>query len=565
MMLTLNPGFLLLGAAFLILALPRSWRPAFMALAAILAGFVLLGRDFGAADAVDQMGLPIVFLSLDALNRIFGIALLIVLVTTAIHSGARHSAAEDAGILLLAGGALSSLFVGDWFSFVAAVALAGLAGAWVVITSPLPGASAAGSRLLIWVGLEGLLFVVGVALHLMSGPAASILAPLEAGTIEGGFIFTAILIRAAAPLAHVWFKDIVAHASPTGAAALASFSTLAGVYALARVFPAEPILIPIGSAMIVLCAFYAAAEDDLRRAAAYALLAQTGICIALIGVGSPLALAAAEGNAFAATLAFAAYLQILGAVVARTGSARLSDMRGLSRSMPVTMLLLIGAGLAASAPPGTALYATHATAREAVANWELRAVWALVMSVPPVMLAAFVLRPALQAYAPSAPAVRNEGAFAMLLGGGLALFFSYAVGVIPRWLYGLMTAGLQFNPFEGPSWFLQLETLGAAGLIYLLLSMWRFARVEGRIRLLDVDAFYRGPLAAAGRVVGGAALSAYKAAQSAGARMQSATARALSRRTKTWDRPFDLRLLPAMQFLAFGVVIFVMLFSASQQ
>ena len=35
------------------------------------------------------------------------------------------------------------------------------------------------------------------------------------------------------------------------------------------------------------------------------MTAQTGVCLALIGLGSPLALAAAEGHAFATLLAFA--------------------------------------------------------------------------------------------------------------------------------------------------------------------------------------------------------------------------------------------------------------------
>ena len=40
-----------------------------------------------------------------------------------------------------------------------------------VLASPVPGANGAGVRLLIWHGLEGLLFLAGVAFHLSAGSA----------------------------------------------------------------------------------------------------------------------------------------------------------------------------------------------------------------------------------------------------------------------------------------------------------------------------------------------------------------------------------------------------------
>src|SRR5690606_28639790 len=130
--------------------------------------------------------------------------------------------------------------------------------------SPLEEARRSGVRLLVWNGLEGLLLLVGVAFHLSAGAEGTVFARLDIESIGGGCIFAALMIRIGAPLAHVWLKDTIAHASPLGGAALSAFSTLVGVYALARFFPAEPLLVPIGAAMIVLGALYAASVDDLR-------------------------------------------------------------------------------------------------------------------------------------------------------------------------------------------------------------------------------------------------------------------------------------------------------------
>ncbi len=354
--ITLNPGFVCIFAALFVLGAPRVARMPTIVGGALAALWLMLDREFGAAAAAAQMGLPVVLLNLDPLNRIFGIAMLIALVAIGLATGARRSRSEDAAILLLAGGAVSALFVGDLISFVAAASLAGLSAAWLVFASPAPGASRVGARLLIWHGLEGLFLLVGVAFQLSAGAAASIFAQLDASTIGGAFILAALMIHVGAPLAHGWPKDAASHASPVGAAALTAFSTMLGVYALARLFPAEPILVPIGLLMAGTGVAFAIAEDDLRRAAASGLTAQTGLCVALIGIGSPLALAAAEAHAFAVIFAFVGLQLALGAVLGRRGEVRASRMEGVARAMPITAALLAACGLAASGAPGFAVY-----------------------------------------------------------------------------------------------------------------------------------------------------------------------------------------------------------------
>lgn len=554
--LTLNPGFVPIIMALLVLAAPRGARAPMMVSAALLALWLLLDREFGAAAARAQMGLQVVPLSLDALNRVFGIGMLIALIALAIFTGARRNRYEDAAILMLAGGAVSALFVGDFVFFVAAAALAGLAAAWTVLASPLPGANRAGVRLLIWHGIEGLLFLVGVALHITAQGGDVRLARLDAGTISGGCIFAALMIRVGAPLAHVWLKDVIGHASPAGGAALSSFSTMLGVYALARLFPAEPLLIPIGAAMIALGALYVAAEDDLRRAGAYALMAQSGVCVSLIGVGSPLALAAAEGHAFAALLAFAALQMAYGGVLARRGAVRVSGLAGLARAMPVSALLMLAAGLAAAGAPGLALYATQAVALEATAQWELRALWVMIAALPAVLFIGLALRPTLAAHRPTRAAALNEAPFAMLLGAGLTVFLCVSVGIAPGWLYNLMPAALAFQPFELSRLAPQLELFGVAGVAYLALRLVVPAPKRPPARVLDVDAFYRGPVGGAGRWTGVVLLRLYGAWQAATATFTKAATARLGRWASACDRPFAGRgVANVAQFVSIGLVL----------
>ncbi len=562
--LTPNPGFVLIFAALAVLVTPRGLSVATNAGAALLALWLLLDREFGAATAMAQMGLPVVLLKLDALNRSFGIALLIALIALAMYSGARRNRFEDAAILFLAGGAVSALFLGDLVSFVAAAALAGLAAAALVFASPLEGANRAGVRLLMWHGLEGLLFLVGVAFHLSAGAESSVIARLDLNSLGGAFIFAALMIRVGAPLAHVWLKDVVSHASPIGGAALSVFTSMLGVYALARFFPAAPLLVPIGALMIVIGSFFAVAQDDLRRAAAYGLTAQTGVSVALVGVGSPLALAGAEGNAFAAIFAFLTVQMSLGNALHRLGHARVSGFDGLARAMPISAALIFFGGLAVASAPGLALFAAHAVALEATAQWQLRALWALIAGGSGVLFVGLALRPALAAYSavPTAKAGKPalaEAPFSMLLGTALAAFFCIAIGLAPQWLYDLMPAELSFQLYAPDRVAQQFELLGAAGVIYFVLLAMGVAPRARALRLLDIDALYRGPLAGAGRWLGVVMLRLYGAGRDAITGFSARAGTGLDALIGGFDRPYSKSAASAFQWVTLALMLAVML------
>ncbi|MDX2274673.1 MAG: proton-conducting transporter membrane subunit [Hyphomonadaceae bacterium] len=560
--ISLNPGFVLIAAAFLMLAAPKSVRAPLMAGAAALSMWLLLDNEFGAASAVAQMGLSVVLLNLDALNRVFGIGFLIALVLLAIYTSGRRNRLEDAAITLLAGGAVSALFVGDLVSFVAALALAGLSATWLLFVAPVAGAAGAGARLLIWHGLEGLLFLVGVAFHISAGAENSVFKQLDIASLGGGFIFAALMIRVGAPFAHVWLKDAIGHASGAGAVALAVFSSTLGVYALARLFPAEPALIFVGAAMTVLGLIYAAAEDDLRRSAAYVLTAQMGVCVALIGDGSPLARAASQAHVFSLTFAFSLLLMAHGAIIERHGASALSGLRGLARGMPVTSLLLLCGGLSVAGMPGFASYVSYAVALAAVGDWEQRLLWTLLIVNSAALIVILIIRPASVVYVATDSAPPHQAAiFPMMLGMSLSAFFCIAVGFNPHWLYQLMPTELAFSPYTFDRLAPALEAIGAAALTYLALRLVRFAPTEKAQALLDMDVFYRGPVSGAGRWAGIVLLRLYGAWQVAFDRVAVAAGALLARAARACDLPYKDSLAGAVLLVATAGILLIICLS----
>ncbi|MGE3929580.1 MAG: proton-conducting transporter membrane subunit [Hyphomonadaceae bacterium] len=558
--LTLNPGFVLIIAAMLIVALPKPARAPVMGVAAMVSLWLLLDYEFGAASTMAQMGLPVVLLDLDALNRVFGIGFLIALVLLSIYASARRNRMEDAAILLMAGGAVSALFVGDLISFLAALSLAGLASAWIVFASDQRGASAAGVRVLVWHGIEGLLFLLGIALHLSARADNSMFDRLDLRTIDGGFIFLGLMIRLGAPLAHVWLKDAVSHASSAGAVALSVFPSLLGLYALARLFPAEPALMLAGAGMVVIGLVFMAAEDDLRRAAAYAQTSQLGVCVALLGVGAPLARAGAEAHAFTLIFSFALVQMALGAACARIGEVRLSALGGLGRAMPITAALMFVGGLTVAATPGFGAYISYAVALEAASSWELRWLWTMFAVASAASIVCLALRPALAAYFPiDAPAPFREAPFPMLLGAITTAFFCLAMGLAPGWLYRLTATQVHFAPFALDRLAPHLSMLGSACVAYLLLRAFRLTPGPARVALMDMDTFYRGPVAAAGRWIGIVLIRLSGAWGAASARASQHSGRVLSAFARACDRPYADRLSGAIQFAAIGAILALVL------
>lgn len=551
--IALNPGFVMLIGALVVLAAPATLRSPVMLLSALGALGLLLAPDYGRYGAFAQIGLTMAPLNLDGLNYLFGLAFIGGAVLLSIYAGASSRRFEDAAILMLAGAATSALFVGDLVSFVAAAELAGFAAAWIVFCAGDRAAFAAGVRLLIWQGLEGLLLLAGVA-FLLSDGLRSEFGQLNAKTVGGALFLGGLLIRVGAPFAHVWLKDAAPRASPIGAVALAIYPAFIGVYALARAFPGESALFFTGIAMIAIGACFAIAEGDLRRALTYSLLAQIGVAVAAIGIGSPLALAGAATHAFAMIFSYGLALMALGVFVRKHGQAQAADLAGAGAAAPVTTFLLLVGCLSAAAFPALCGYASFAVILEAAKPYAPLA-WAL-MAGAGAAAAHTAVRPGLAVLTPGPAKPSDAPVFSMLLAMGIAAFICAVVGLAPRWLYDLAPPSpIHFAPFEPRRIAPHLSLIASAGAVYAALRAVRLAPRERPVRLIDVDGLYRGPLAGMGRWTGVVMLRLYGAWQAASAIAAEQAGRAFGRFANAGDRPYSEAGVGAAIFIALTAIL----------
>ncbi|TKJ18125.1 hydrogen gas-evolving membrane-bound hydrogenase subunit E [Blastococcus sp. CCUG 61487] len=175
----------------------------------------------------------------------------------------------------------------------------------------------------------------------------------------GALIATAAFTKSAQLPLHFWLPGAMVAMTPISAYLHAATMVKAGIYLLMRMTPlfaGQPawsvLLLAVGLTSAVAGAFMALREHDLKAILAHSTVSQLGLLIAVIGVGTPVALAAAMLHTFAHALFKATLFMLAGVVDKQTGSRDIRELSGLRRVMPVTAAVTALAALSmAGVPP----------------------------------------------------------------------------------------------------------------------------------------------------------------------------------------------------------------------
>lgn len=348
----LPPGWLLIAGAAAVPLLPGALRGLYVLALTALSAWLLHGTPDHVAPAISFLGLELVPVHLDGLSRLFAWAFHAALAVGLVFALRLRDGAQLTAIPVYAGAAIAAVCAGDlitlfvfWELTAASVVLV-----WAARNE---AALRAGLRYLLWQIGSGVALLIGAALLLAQGHSRLDAVPLE--SVGAWVLAASFAIKAAVPVFHVWVSDAYPRATPAGAVFLAIFSTKMGLYALARMYAGTDILLLLGVIGAVGGVIYAAAQDDIRRLLAYVLVAQLGVSTAGIGLGG-----AAWDGALRHAIAGQAYFTLLfmatGAVLAGAGSARISELSGAGRRMPLTVLALALGGLCAAGLPGLAAF-----------------------------------------------------------------------------------------------------------------------------------------------------------------------------------------------------------------
>jgi NADH-quinone oxidoreductase subunit L len=169
-----------------------------------------------------------------------------------------------------------------------------------------------------------------------------------------GFLIAAAAKSAQFPF-QTWLPDAMEAPTPVSALIHAATMVNAGVYLLARFYPAfsgvpgwKEAVVAVGVITALLAACMALTSDDVKRALAYSTVSQLGYMVYAIGAGG---IFTSQVHLLSHSVFKALLFLGAGAVIHATGTRDMRRMGGLGKNMPFTMAVFIIGALALAGIP----------------------------------------------------------------------------------------------------------------------------------------------------------------------------------------------------------------------
>lgn len=175
---------------------------------------------------------------------------------------------------------------------------------------------------------------------------AHTLPPVVLAAIAFGFLIAAAAKSAQVPF-QTWLPDAMEAPTPVSALIHAATMVNAGVYVLARFYPAfadvpgwSSAVLAVGLLSVLLAAIMALVANDLKRVLAYSTISQLGYMVTAVGIGS---VYASQFHLLSHAVFKALLFLGAGAVIHTIGTRDMRQMGGLAKQMPfVRNAFLIG-------------------------------------------------------------------------------------------------------------------------------------------------------------------------------------------------------------------------------
>ncbi len=207
-------------------------------------------------------------------------------------------------------------------------------------------------------GLTGSLNMADVASRLGDAESAAP-AALALGMLAVGF-----MVKAALFPVHIWLPDAHSIAPSPISAVLSGLVVKIGILGMVRVYQIyntagvvdmhwlNQVLVWLGAISIVMGAFFAVFQDDIKLMLAYSTISNIGYIVMGFGLSTNLSIIGGAVHVFNHALIKATLFFAAGCLIYRTGYRTLADLRGVGRSMPfTTVAIAIGAVSIVGIPP----------------------------------------------------------------------------------------------------------------------------------------------------------------------------------------------------------------------
>lgn len=248
---------------------------------------------------------------------------------------------------------------------------------------------------------------------------------------------------------HFWLPNAMAAPTPVSSYLHSATMVKAGVYLVARMTPVlggtvlwMGLLTTFGAITMVLGAFLAWHQHDLKRILAYTTISALGVLIFLLGIGTTVALKAALVFLLVHALYKGALFMVAGTIDHETGTRDITQLGGLMRAMPATGTAAVIAALSMSGIPPLAGFVSkelfyEATLYASGLTWLLTGA-ALVTNVLTILAAGLVVVRSFFGERPTELASTHEADFRLWLGpivlASASLVAGLLIGMVGTWV-----------------------------------------------------------------------------------------------------------------------------------
>ena len=486
------PAFFFLLSAVIIPFLPQGiLRTLILLFTPIIAGLYISDLSPGVGGVVELAGLKLEMMRVDKLSVIFGLIFCLAAFLGNLYALHVRDSIQQIAALAYVGSAVGAVFAGDLITLFIYWEGTAITSAFLIWARRTQGAFHTGMRYLIMQIASGVILLGGTVL-LYRETGSITFEAMTLGSAATWLIFIAFGIKCAFPLLHNWVQDAYPAATITGTVILSSFTTKLAVYALARGFPGTEILIYIGATMTLFPIFYAVIENDLRRVLAYSLNNQLGFMVVGVGIGTELALNGTAAHAFAHILYKSLLFMSVGAVLFRTGTAKGSELGGLYKTMPLTMIFCVIGAASISAFPLFSGFVTKSLILSDAAHEGYYIVWGILLFASAgVFHHSGIKIPYFAFFAHDSGLRPKEAPTHMLWAMGITALLCIAVGVYPDPLYALLPYEVSYVPYTTTHVITQLQLLFFSALAFTVLMRTGIYPPELKSVNLDFDWTYR--------------------------------------------------------------------------
>lgn len=485
---SVHPSLFFLAAAVLLWVLPLAGRRLLILLAPAAAFFVITQLEPGLAYGYQLFGFDLNLLRVDKLSKAFGYVFTInafACFLFAFHLKTRY---EHAAALAYIGASVGAVFAGDLISLYLFWEVMAVTSTFLVLARQTERAYGAAFRYVMVHIFGGLCLLAGILLQVNATGSVA----FDGFSLQGlptYLILIGFLVNAAAPPLSSWLSDAYPEATVTGGVIMTAYTTKTAVYTLIRGFAGWEILMVVGCFMALYGIIYAILENDMRRILAYSIINQVGFMICGIGIGTAMALSGAVAHAFGHIIYKALLWMSAGAVLYMTGKSRCTDLGGLYKTMPLTMIFGTIGALAISSFPLFSGYTTKPMIIEAGVHEGFFWVWLILeIASAGVFLHAGIKFPYFVFFAKDNGLRPGEPPKHMLAAMAFLSFICIFLGVYPQPLYDILPFPVEYHAYTLEHTLNQLQLLMFSALaFFLLLPLLKRTKTIS----LDTDWFYR--------------------------------------------------------------------------